>query len=401
MGTMVKSLIILTMLSVCGVAVGQDAPARVPATLGVVTKIDAGANVITIKTDAGAEIAVNIQPKASFRHIEPGEQDLSKATLITLPDIKNGDRVLARGKLSDDQKSVAATLVVVISSGDIAKKQAEERADWDKRGVTGLVTAAAADQITITVRGMDGSARPMTITPKANAIVRRYAADSVKFADAKASTIPEIKVGDQVRARGDKTPDGMKMTADEIVSGSFHNLAGLILSIDAQKNEVRINNIETKKPVTVKIEPDSTVKKLNTQMATVIANRLHGTDTAGAANGDTGRGGGAGAGGGQGGGRGAGGPGGVGTDGARAGGFGGGRGGGRGGDLQQLLEQTPKITLADLKAGDAIIVSTVGASADQVTAISLLAGVEPILTKPGTREMSLGDWNMGGGGGIE
>jgi hypothetical protein len=24
--------------------------------------------------------------------------------------------------------------------------------------------------------------------------------------------------------------------------------------------------------------------------------------------------------------------------------------------------------------------------------------VEPILTKPGTREMSLDDWNMGGGG---
>ena len=28
--------------------------------------------------------------------------------------------------------------------------------------------------------------------------------------------------------------------------------------------------------------------------------------------------------------------------------------------------------------------------------ITLFAGVEPILTKPGSREMALGDWNMGG-----
>jgi hypothetical protein len=68
-----------------------------------------------------------------------------------------------------------------------------------------------------------------------------------------------------------------------------------------------------------------------------------------------------------------------------------------------MIDRTPAITAADLKTGDAVIVSsTVGASADQVTAITLVAGVEAILTKPGTREMSLGDWNVGGGdvGGI-
>jgi hypothetical protein len=63
-----------------------------------------------------------------------------------------------------------------------------------------------------------------------------------------------------------------------------------------------------------------------------------------------------------------------------------------------LLDQSPAITVADLKTGDAIVVSsTVGASADKVTAISLVAGVEPIITKPGTQEMSLGDWNLAGG----
>jgi hypothetical protein len=64
-----------------------------------------------------------------------------------------------------------------------------------------------------------------------------------------------------------------------------------------------------------------------------------------------------------------------------------------------MIDRTPAIKISDLMTGDAVIISsTAGTAADQVTAITLLAGVEPILTKPGTREMSLGDWNMGGGG---
>jgi hypothetical protein len=215
--------------------------------------------------------------------------------------------------------------------------------------------------VTISVRGL-GGAKPLTIVPAANAIVRRYAPDSVKFADAKASAFAQIKAGDQVRARGGRTEDGNKMTADEIVSGSFRTIAGVILSMDAQKNEIRVNDLETKKPVVVKIQPDSSVKKLAPQAAQLIAARVHGVTEA--------------------------------TAGAAPAGGGGGRGG-AGGDLQQMLDRMPPITLAELNNGDAIVVSsTVGAAADQVTAITLLAGVEPILTKPGTRQMSLGDWNM-------
>jgi hypothetical protein len=60
------------------------------------------------------------------------------------------------------------------------------------------------------------------------------------------------------------------------------------------------------------------------------------------------------------------------------------------------VDRSPKISLADLKPGDAIIVlSTVGATPDQLTAITLVAGVEPILTAPGRKEMALGDWSLG------
>jgi transcription antitermination factor NusG len=281
---------------------------------------------------------------------------------------------------------VAATMIVVMSQSDIAKKQAAERADWDRRGVTGLVTASTADSLTISVRTLAG-AKPMVIAPAANAIVRRYAPDSVSFADAKPSTLAEIKTGDQVRARGDKNEDGSRMSALEIVSGNFRTMAGVILSIDAAAKEMQVRDLETKKPVTVKIVADSSVKKIQPQLAQTLAQRLHGEAAgAGAARGqgNDGR-----AQGGDGGGRGSG--------GGR--GFGGGRGNA---DLQTMLDSSPNIMLADLKNGDAIVVSsTVGATAGKVTAIKLLAGVEPILTKPGTQEMALGSWDIGGafGGG--
>ena len=40
----------------------------------------------------------------------------------------------------------------MISQSDIASKQAAERADWDRRGATGIVADVAADSFTINVR---------------------------------------------------------------------------------------------------------------------------------------------------------------------------------------------------------------------------------------------------------
>jgi hypothetical protein len=341
--------------------------------LGVVTKMDASARHITLKTDTG-EVAVNVDPKAKVVRVAPEARNLTNAAAIELNDISVGDRLRARGRTAED-KSLSALEIVVISQNDIASKQAAERADWDRRGATGIVADVAADSVTINVRTLAG-VKPLIVKPGPNAVVRRYTPTSVKFADAKPSQLSDIRKGDQVRARGDKTPDGSAMTADEIVSGPFKMIAGLVLSVDPQENVIRINNVETRKPMTVKISVDSSLKKLQPQLAQVIANRLHGVAPAEGAPG----------GGPPGGGRG-------------PFGFGGGRGGN--GDLQSMIDRTPPIKIADLMPGDAIIISSVNsANPEQVTAITLLAGVEAILTKPGTREMSLGDWNVGGGADI-
>ena len=370
-----------------------QAPAAAPATavagdraVGTVTKLDTAARTMTLKTDAGQEVAVTLAPKTNFRRVAPGETDLLKAASIELADVRVGDRVLARGKPADNQ-GVAANLIVVMSQGDIAKKQADERADWDRRGVAGLVSSVSADSITIDTRTLAGT-KQIVIAAAPSTMVRRYAADSIKFADATAAKLSDIRVKDQLRARGEKVEDGAKVMAAEIIFGTFKTRAGVVLSIDAHANEVRINDLETKKPVVVKINADSKLRKLQPQVAQTIALRVHGATNDAVAV-----------------------PAGAGVIPAQGGDRGNGQGrggfGGRGGsgDLSQMLERSPTATLADLKAGDAIVVlSTEGtAQNNNVTAITLLAGVEPILTKPGSREMSLGGWTLdaeGGGGAV-
>jgi co-chaperonin GroES (HSP10) len=367
-------------------AVAQDAaPKPIYAT---VTKIDAGAKELVVKADSGAEIGVTLAPKHSLRKIALGETDLRKAATIELTDIAVGDRVMVRGVESADQKTATATLILVMSSSDVAKKQQEERADWDKRGVNGIVTAVTPESVTLNVRTLAG-AKSITVIPEAKAIVRRYTTDSVKFADAKDSTLEEIKVGDQVRARGDKVDDGAKLKAEEIVSGTFKTIAATVVSIDAANSQMTVKDLDSKKTLVVKVSADSNMKRLSEPIAQMIARRVHPENFEGRGGG---RGGAGGGGGGGGGGREGGGP-------PEGGGMRGGGGGGGRGDLQQMLDRQPAVTLADLKVGEPIVISSaVGASTDHIMAITMLAGVEPILRSPGKPEMSLGGWNLGAGG---
>lgn len=358
----------------CATGVFAQAVSKV----GTVTKIDPASKELTLKTDQGPEVMVTLAPTASFRRVPPGTTDLKKAATITFDEIAQGDRVLARGKAGEDDKTLAATLIVDMSKADLAKAHAAEEADWEKRGVVGIVTTVAPDFVAVSVNTPAGK-KTMVITPAPKALIRRYTPDSIKFEEAKPSTLAEIKVGDQVRALGDKSEDGGKLTAQEIVSGSFKEIAAQVISVDAAANTMRVTDLATKQPVTVKLVPDSNFRKLPEQMAQMLAARNRPPE----ANGDAGRGG---RGDENGGGRGR--------------GFGG-RGGG-GGDLTKILASLPKANLADLKKGDALIVlSTVGATPDQMTAITMLSGVEPILTKPGTREMQLGSWSLGGVGDSE
>ena len=373
----------LGVLSLILLAGASQANAQGPANhVGVVTAIDLAAKQIKIKTDAGAELSVALQDRTNYLRVG-ADLNMKNATKIAPGDVAVGDRVLARGALSEDKATVTATSVVVMGKEEVAKKHEAEQAEWKKRGVSGVITALNPDskQITISVRSHEG-VKPLIVPVSGSVDMRRYAPDSVRFSDAKPSTFADLKVGDQVRALGNKNEDGTQLTPEYIVSGSFRNVAATVISVDPAAKTIRIIDLDTKKPAVVRVEADSNVHKLTPEIANMLARRLKAAEAGGpggprpaAMTGD----------------RPAGGPGGP-----------GGPGGGGGADIEQMIERMPPLNLADLKKGDALVISsTAGADPDKITAITLLAGVEPILTSApkGRQGMALGSWNLGMGGG--
>jgi hypothetical protein len=378
MKTIGKWIVCVALLAGANAILGTAAPAQTVAgarAIGTIETISGGN--ITLKTDQGVTYTVTAQDGAKVVRIEPGQTSLANAAPITLTDIQVGDRVLASGNPGTGANSILASSLVAIKKADVESKQQQDLQNWTRQGTGGLVASVdqAGGTIALKVSSLTG---PKTVTVQISKTTQilRYSPDSVKFSDAKASTLDVLKPGDQLLARGTKSADGNSVTADAIISGAFHNLSGTISSITPAENTLTLKDVTTKTSFVVKVTPDSQIRKLSVQSANMLAARMKSTG-AGAA-------GGAGAtpAGGPGGGR----------------GFGGGRGGAGGGDLSQVVARAPAATLADMQKGDALmIVATSGTDGNQVTAIQVVAGVEPILEAAPTA--SLPAWDVGGGGG--
>jgi hypothetical protein len=383
-----------------GVRAGRERqaqqPAASPVTRGTVKTITG--KTIVLASDAGAEVTIQVQDDARLLRIEPGAKDLKSAAPLQLTDLQPGDRVLVRGATGPDGKTVVAVSVIAMKSTDIAAKQAHERAEWQTHGVGGLVTEidAAGGTIKISTNAL-GAAKDVTISVSKQTVLRRYAPNSVKFDDASPGPIDQIKVGDQLRARGTRSADGSTLAADEIVSGTFRNIAGTVNSVDASAGTITVMDLVAKKPITVKVTSDTQLRKLPAAVAQGIAMRLKGgaapdaATTGGAPSANATSKPPAAAPGAQ-----------PGAPGGAAGAQGaGGRqgaapGGARNGDIGQMLSRMPAVTLADLQKGDAVmIVTTEGTQETGVTAITLLAGVEPLLQATGASSI-LTPWTMGG-----
>lgn len=332
---------------------GADPGIAAKYAIGEVKTIDAAAKQITIKTDAGSTVLVAFSDKTTYKRLAPGETSLANATDITFADVGEGDRIMARGTVSEDKKTVPALQIIVMTKGDLAKKQEAERLEWRRRGIVGVITALKPDthEITITHRTMAGSqAVVLPVTDKTE--MSRYAPDSIKFGDAKPSDFKELKVGDQLRAIGDRTDDPLRFNPQKIVTGSFRTVGGVVTAVDPATGEIKINELEKKTPLTIVIKQDAVLRRF--PPASEMAAMMGGF------------------------GRGPGGPG-----GAPGGGAPGGPGGpgGRGGfNINDMLERLPTISLADVKVGDTIIVSsTQGVDPSRLTAISLVAGADTLL----------------------
>ena len=370
-----------------GAALAQDAAAKSVRVIGEVTAADGVS--LTIKTDAGTSTTVVLDQKTVFQRIPPGETDVTKVTKIDLKDVGVGDRVRTRSRVSDDQKPGPAISVLVMSKADLAKKQEAEKLEWQRRGVSGTITAVNGDSKEATINArVRGETKAVVVESSEKAQYRRYSPNSIRFSDAKPSAFADLKVGDQMRVLGEKNEDGTRIKPEMVVSGSFHNIAGTVTTIDSASGEIKINNLQTKKPVIVKVNADSTLKRVPQEMGFMLARMAQGGNTvaapgtapgAGHAGGDSPR-----------------------MPQTGASGMGmvpGGRmgGGGRGGDFSQMVERMPVFSISELKPGDAIIVaSSVGPDPGRVTAITLLAGVEALLTAPAgqTNRQLNASWNF-------
>src|SRR5690606_13109977 len=171
--------------------------------------------------------------------------------------------------------SIPATRIIVMTRSELENKQASDPADWNRRGLFGVVTAVDASARTVTVNVRSGvpgqsASRPVNVQLKESTVVRRYAPDSGNFSESQLSELTEVKVGDQLRARGEKSSDGTSLTAEEIISGLFHNIASTVISVDPQSQTLKVTDLDTKKPIVVKLNPDSVLKKMQPMMAQMM-----------------------------------------------------------------------------------------------------------------------------------
>jgi hypothetical protein len=362
----------------------QPAPAA-PRVMGTIQSINGKS--LTVVSDAGTASTISIEDATKLLQIEPGKTDLKEATPLAFSDLQPGDRVLVRGAMADDGKTLRAGSLIAMKKAAISEKQNKERLEW-QHGVGGLVKSMdpAAQTVVLTTNGFSAN-KEIVLHLGKETILRRYGPDSTRFDAAKAAPLSAVQAGDQLRARGTRSADGASFDAVEIVSGTFRNIAGTVTSIDAAGNAVVVQDLATKAPVTLKVSAESQMRKLPAGFADRLAARLKGQSAETPA-----------------------------AQGAAtpapaqhpqqaqpsdqaAGAAGAGNRGG-GADFQQMLARMPAATLADLQKGDAVmVVTTQGSEKDSPTVVTLLAGVEALLraSPKGGQDMILSPWSLGGG----
>ena len=343
-----------------------QAPSRF---IGTITAVANGK--LTVKTDAGQSYEVTAPPGVDIKRITPGERDLSKAEAMPFSELATGDRALVKLDPGAPAGTTQALQIIAIKKSDVTQKQEQEREDWQRHGVGGLVKSVDTATGTIVLKsGAGAMLKTVTVHTTVNTTLKRYAEGSVHFTDATPAPLSAIQVGDQLRAKGEKNADGAEITATEVVSGTFRNISGVVSSIDTDAGTFVMKDLITKKTVMVHVPKSAQMRKLPEMMAKMLAAALKSDAPAAAASSAPTR------------------P----SAGERM------RGQRHNGDLQQVLSRAPVVTLAELKKGDAVmLVSTQGT--DAVTAITLLAGVEPLLEAPAESQNLLANWSMGSGGG--
>ena len=318
---------------------------KVESVVGAVAEVDKSSKRATIKTDSGEMITLKTDDNSVCLRIPAGEKTLSKAVPIQFADITIGDRILAHGTKTD--QGFVAQRLVVMPAAEVARKRQHDLEEWKQRGVGGIVRElnARTAEITLELRGAGTGGRVVIGTTKAK--LRRYVPGSLRFEDAALSSFGDIKLGDQLRALGDKSADGHTFEAEEIVSGAFKTIGVTVAEVDQQKSEIRAITIDQKKPILIVLNKDSVLHRISPPVAAAIAQKLKGEANKAASA--------------------------TGVPGQKAAGQ-------PVIDVQQMIDTLPSISMSDIKPGDVLAVTgAVEKDESRLVAIKLAAGVDLVL----------------------
>ena len=326
--------------------------------MGEVVAVDAESRLMTVKADKGENQTLVLEEDGAVLLVPPGETTLEKAKPIPLAEVNRGDKVYARGQPLPESGAIPVRQLVVMSKAAIEKKRDTEREEWQRRGILGTVgeLRPKTKEIVLQSRARFGAPAAVAVQVTDKTAFRRYAPDSVKFSEAKPSTLAELKAGDQLRALGEKSADGNTYKADQIVFGTFRTFAGTVTAVNAENNEIKVKRVDGGQTLTVMLNKDSSLRRFPKEFAALMAQRMMGPGPGGPAGpprGGTPPTGGT--------------PPAGGATIRRAGG-------------DDLLDRLPPVTLAEIKAGDTVLVfSTAGKDPTRATAIAFVSGVEAFL----------------------
>ena len=336
--------------------------------IGQVIEVDQSSNRVILKTDAGNTIIVLVDQKTEYYRVPPGETSLDKAVKITRSEIGSGDKVYARGRISEDRKSLPAQKMIVMLKADIESAQERQRNEWRLRGIAGVVTGlnAKTGEVIVQAQGREGL-KTTVITTTESVLFRRYAPDSVKFSDARPGSFAELKIGDHLSALQKKNSTGNAFEAEEVVSGSFRTVVGTVSTADAATGEIKIATLDKNQPLTIVVTRDSVLQRITPQVAAMIARAVKAS-----------------------------------RQGKQEGGSSTQAPGSSNGDIQRALERLPSLSVSEIQPGVTVAVtSTIGANPSRLTAIKLVTGVDAVLSatqgSDARRNAPGMDWGMPAG----
>jgi len=321
---------------------------------------------LVVETAKGP-MTLTIAVTAAVKKVPASNPSATAATPSSVSEIAVGDSVVVTALPTADGKLNPARTVLVISKSDLVAKEKARSDAWRTRGISGVVESVNSEtnQITVKVSGPMGATSNVVVNPKPTAKFLKYSPESIKYTDAKQSTLAGVAKNDSIKALGDKSEDGASFAAEEILTGSYQQVVGTVKSVDAANNEVVVSDLQTKKDVTISLAGTGVMKRFPVQFAERMAGRSAGQGATPGAGGQV---------------RPQGQPGRGRPAGMGPGGMGGGGGMGGRGNLDDMIERFENVAIADLKVGEMIgVVASKSGPNSKVKAFKLLAGVEPFV----------------------